>query len=543
MKKTLRNLMYCSVVVGGLYGNAFAVPLQNGGSVDGFLATGVTVSYTFDGIAGERFSIQAVDTGSANQNITPFLHVYNPDRSLLDSNADGSVARLINLEIEKTGRYTVNLSDDYGYGNSTGSGPYTIHLARAPDANEGGVIQNGSSRNGTLTLGDIDTYTFQANADDHISIQVADTGDGQMADIRPHLHVYKPDGSLLDSSSDNSVARLINLQVDETGTYTIQIIDDYGYGGGSGIGPYVSLSCTGICGDIAPSAPIGISPAEALDDSTPEYQWYAVSNATWYYLRISNSQGVLHQKWYSADDAGCGSGSGTCEVTPNVSVSGNASWRVYGWNSTGSGPWSTSLAFNVRAGVPEATTLISPAATGSAQPTFTWERVAEASWYYQWISHNGTSYKKWYSESDANCDASTCSVTPSLSLSGAVTWWVRTWNTSGNGGWSSSMRFTVSAGVPGKATLYSPSGSNAGVQPTFQWSAVADVTWYQLWVNDSTGTPIKKWYTRAQAGCASGTGTCRVTANTVLSGNATWWIQTWSSSGNGPWSNGLSFVP
>ena len=216
---------------------------------------------------------------------------------------------------------------------------------------------------------------------------------------------------------------------------------------------------------------------------------------------------------------------------------------MHAWNTSGSGPWSTTLSFNVRSSAPDATTLISPAVTGNAQSTFTWERVANSSWYYLWVSHNGTSFRKWYKEADANCGASTCSVTPSLSLSGQVTWWVRTWNASGVGDWSSSLRFTVSSGIPGKAALFSPSGTNSGSQPTFQWGAVPDATWYQLWVNDSTGTPIRKWYTRAQTGCESGSGTCRVTANTAISGSATWWIQTWNSSGSGPWSSGLSFVP
>jgi hypothetical protein len=52
---------------------------------------------------------------------------------------------------------------------------------------------------------------------------------------------------------------------------------------------------------------------------------------------------------------------------------------------------------------------------------------------------------------------------------------------------------------------------------------------------------IKKWYTAAQANC-NGTW-CWVTNTTTLpAGINTWWVQTWNSTGYGPWSNGLTFT-
>lgn len=654
--KALRNLAYCSFFAVALINNVTATPLQNGGSVDGFLATGTTVNYTFPANAGDRVSIQAVDTGTASQNISPHLHLYRPDGTLVGSDSAGTVASLINRDLNQSGEYSVQLLHRSVHGG-TGDGPFSIHLSRVPGADENGELPNGGSKNGTLTLGDIDTYTFQGDAGDRFSIQIGDTGNGQSANISPYLFVFNPDGSFLRSESDGSVAGEINVSLPQTGSYAVQVlhrsvhggsgtgpytvhfakapganeggllangsvtsgnltigdIDTYtfvsnegdtvsvqvsdtgdGQGanispnlhifnpdgsllrsdsdgavasesnvrlsqsgvhtvqithrtvhGGTGVGPYsVSFNCVGVCANTAPSAPISISPDATTDDATPEYQWYAVSNASWYYLSVTNTQGIVHEGWYTASDAGCGNGSGVCGVTPTTSISGNANWRVYGWNTTGSGPWSSTLSFNVQSTVPGPTTLISPAVTSSDQPTFTWDRVTNSTWYYLWINHNGTSFRKWYTESDANCNATTCSVTPALSLSGAVTWWVRTWNTAGNGDWSTSLSFSVSSDTPpGQATLITPSGSNSGLQPTFRWNAVAGATWYQLWVNDSTGTPINKWYTREQASCASGTGTCQLTPSQNVSGSATWWIRTWNSKGNGPWSNGLSFTP
>ena len=51
------------------------------------------------------------------------------------------------------------------------------------------------------------------------------------------------------------------------------------------------------------------------------------------------------------------------------------------------------------------------------------------------------------------------------------------------------MKFNVSP--PGAATLISPSGTITTIVPTYTWNAVSDATWYQLYVNDSTGNKIQ----------------------------------------------------
>lgn len=99
------------------------------------------------------------------------------------------------------------------------------------------------------------------------------------------------------------------------------------------------------------------------------------------------------------------------------------------------------------------------------------------------------------------------------------------------------------AAAPNPATLVSPSGTIYETTPTYTWNAVADSTWYHLWVNDFTGTVIDKWYRAAEADCGDGTGTCSVTPTTELFlGSARWWIQTWNNDGTGPWSSPMPFT-
>jgi hypothetical protein len=104
------------------------------------------------------------------------------------------------------------------------------------------------------------------------------------------------------------------------------------------------------------------------------------------------------------------------------------------------------------------------------------------------------------------------------------------------------MNFTISP--PGAATLMSPSGQINDTTPTYNWNAVSGATWYQLYVNDSTGKKkIQQWYKASEVGCASGAGTCSVTPTTEVMGSCKWWVQTYGSVGFGPWSlPGMTFT-
>jgi len=96
---------------------------------------------------------------------------------------------------------------------------------------------------------------------------------------------------------------------------------------------------------------------------------------------------------------------------------------------------------------------------------------------------------------------------------------------------------------PGKATLVSPTGTITTTTPTYTWNAVQNSTQYLLSVNDTTGNKINIWYTAAQASCSAGIGTCSVAPKTALAmGSCTWRIETYNSSGNGPWSDGMVFM-
>jgi hypothetical protein len=104
--------------------------------------------------------------------------------------------------------------------------------------------------------------------------------------------------------------------------------------------------------------------------------------------------------------------------------------------------------------------------------------------------------------------------------------------------------FTVASPIPVAATPIGPNGLIATTTPGFSWSAVPLTAYYLLSITDATpGSPLKVWYTPAQAQCPSGSGTCTVAApRALMSGLANWQVLTWNTFGYGPWSSTINTV-
>jgi len=304
---------------------------------------------------------------------------------------------------------------------------------------------------------------------------------------------------------------------------------------------FTTIFCSGAVTLISPSGTIAVN--------TPTYTWNADPSAIYYQLVVTDSTGPKIQQWYTAAAVGCGSGTGTCSVTPSTAVAvGAAEWKVQTYdNHCGYGPWSSSMSFTVKC-VDEAATLISPSGTITdiTTPTYTWNAVSGAI-YYQLVVTDSTGPKiqQWYTAAAAGCPAGTgtCSVTPSTAVAvGAAEWKVQVYGNCGYGPWSSPLSFTVKClDAP---TLVSPSGISVPTStPTYTWNAVSGAIYYQLVVTDPTGTKVQQWYTAAATGCPAGTGTCSVTPATALAvGAYEWKVQTYGNCGYDLWSSPASFT-
>src|ERR1022692_2219594 len=211
---------------------AFIVPdgdeggaMTNGGNYAGTITLGDLDMFSFTANAGDSINLRLGTT-----NFVGNLQLYGPNGALLDAvGAYPDTDDLIADTSTNSGTFTVLVSDGYG----GGTGPYELHLAQIPEpfivpaGDQGGAMTNGGNYTGTITLGDLDMFTFTANAGDSINLRLGTTN------FVGNLQLYGPNGALLDAVGGYPVKDdLIAYTATNSGTFTVLVSD--GYGGGTG---------------------------------------------------------------------------------------------------------------------------------------------------------------------------------------------------------------------------------------------------------------------------------------------------------------------
>jgi len=211
---------------------AFIVPdgdeggaITNGGNYTGTITLGDLDMFTFTANAGHSINLRLGTT-----NFSGKLQLYGPNGALLEAVGgypvtDDSIA----YSATNSGTFTVLVSD--GYGGETGT--YALHLAQIPEpfivpaGDQGGAMTNGGNYTGTITLGDLDMFTFTANAGDSINLRLGTTN------FSGNIQLYGPNGALLDSVGGYpDTDDLIADTATNSGTFTVLVSD--GYGGRTG---------------------------------------------------------------------------------------------------------------------------------------------------------------------------------------------------------------------------------------------------------------------------------------------------------------------
>jgi hypothetical protein len=204
---------------------------------------------------------------------------------------------------------------------------------------------------------------------------------------------------------------------------------------------------------VPPAAAVLQNPSGTISTIAPSFTWSAVPGVTHYLLWVNDASTAGRiQTWYTDAAAGCASGTGSCSISPGVSLAvGPAMWWIQMWNVGGGyGAWSSGVSFTITPPTTlGAATLIAPTGTLTALPNvqFRWSAVPGATHYYLWVNNGAIPrVQTWYHASTTGCYAGgSCSITlaPPL-VSGAGIWWIQAWNAAqGYGPWSAGQGFVV----------------------------------------------------------------------------------------------------
>jgi hypothetical protein len=294
-----------------------------------------------------------------------------------------------------------------------------------------------------------------------------------------------------------------------------------------------------------PGAATAQTPTGTITSTTPAFTWSAVPNVGYYLVSITDANPASPTEvWITPAAASCPAGTGTCTMAaPRTLIRGLVSWSVLTWNTFGYGPWSATkeAVVNATDGSLVAPTTVAPSGPlATRTPTYQWNAPGGAiNWYQISVTDAlGVNRQFWSPPADV-CADSPCSTTPTATLAvGPAQWRVRAWSAAGAGAWTSWTNFETVGGVPGLATLIAPDGGIGSTTPTFQWNAVAGVSYYALRVIDKNNVATDLWYRPADIGCPLGTEVCGVSPGMVIAaGPAQWQVLTWNIAGYGPWSD------
>lgn len=202
--------------------------LSSGTTIAGNLGVGDIDTFTIDASAGDDLYLTIEETAGSSAYLRVAL--LGPHGQLLDTQYVTSSTtgfRLDHYEVPAAGRYTYVVRDHYGY--YTGGYQLTANVMDNSIDNDNVMLTSGQTTAGSIEIGDIDTFTINADAGDDLLLTIAETAG---SDLYLRVALHGPNGQLLDVNYVTSSTPGFRLDFDDvpaSGTYTYVVRDHYGY--------------------------------------------------------------------------------------------------------------------------------------------------------------------------------------------------------------------------------------------------------------------------------------------------------------------------
>jgi len=201
------NLNECAVLTG--CGADFSAELEKVAEID---------AYVFDATAGD---VVVAHMRGNNIGIEPLMELYDPEGGLVAINKSiGRLGKLSPTELTKTGKYVLLAMDEMG----NDKGTYSISLQFTNAFVGCSVPLHCSNTAETRRLSsdaEIDAYTFYGEAGDQMLIEVVEID----SIIEPRFELYAPNGQPVTTASSGAKAEKENIELAQTGYYTLLVMD------------------------------------------------------------------------------------------------------------------------------------------------------------------------------------------------------------------------------------------------------------------------------------------------------------------------------
>ncbi|MGA2247879.1 MAG: hypothetical protein ABSH48_23065 [Verrucomicrobiota bacterium] len=203
-------------------------PMTNGGRFLGTNGLGDLSLWSLTAKTGDNITVRLGTT-----NFQGDLSLYGPNGNLLMTAASLDDAQ-ITYTATNSGTFAA-LVDSYYSG---GVGTYALYLAQFPEpftvpaGEQGGMLVNGGNNPGTIALGELNLWSFNANMGDSVVLRLGATNfDGDLSLYGPNGNLLKTSASVNDTEIDftptNSgtfTALVDSYYTDGTGTYVLYLI-------------------------------------------------------------------------------------------------------------------------------------------------------------------------------------------------------------------------------------------------------------------------------------------------------------------------------
>jgi hypothetical protein len=223
--RTTQNLIFGLALISALCGlsRAATTPILPGQIVAGSITgTGQTTTYSFTASSNDVVTIGLVRTNGSG---VPHFYLFDPEGTLVSEQGSATVLHTRELRLNQTGEYTLLLfaagfSGDFDYFITFSRVACQINLRELGDDAEG-LIYGRISR-GQITGVDMDTYCFNANSNDVVSIGLVRTNGTGI----PHFYLFDPEGNYVTEQGSATVLHILDQRLNQTGAYTLLVLAD-----------------------------------------------------------------------------------------------------------------------------------------------------------------------------------------------------------------------------------------------------------------------------------------------------------------------------